>query len=173
MLNAGFYFYYGSALERSGQFDRAVEKLAKALEIDPDYAEACNYLGFMYADKNIKLDEATKLIERALAYEPDNGAYLDSLGWLYFRKGKLGKSLEYLLQAVKAMGSDAAIFDHIGDVYRQMGKTAEAMEYYQKALELDPEQKDSKTKLDEVRQALSRTTPDAKKKAASVPAISH
>lgn len=173
MLNAGFYFYYGSALERSGQFDSAVEKLVKSLEIDPDYAEACNYLGFMYADKNVKLDEAMKLIERALAYEPDNGAFLDSLGWVYYRKGKLDKSLEYLLRAVKAMGSDATIFEHLGDVYRQMGKVAEAIEYYQKAVELDPDQKGSKGKLDAVRNASPGTNPSAKKKAAGSPPVSH
>jgi tetratricopeptide (TPR) repeat protein len=46
-----------------------------------------NYLGYMLADKGIKLPEALKLIRKAVELEPMNGAYLDSLGWVYFKLG--------------------------------------------------------------------------------------
>ena len=46
-----------------------------------------NYLGYMLADKGIRLPEALKLIRKAVELEPMNGAYLDSLGWAYFKLG--------------------------------------------------------------------------------------
>ncbi len=46
-----------------------------------------NYLGYMLADRGIRLPEAVKLIRKAVDLDPMNGAYLDSLGWTYFRNG--------------------------------------------------------------------------------------
>lgn len=147
MLDSVFYFYYGAALERSGNFNQAVTQFKKVIDLNPDYVDAYNYLGFMYADKNIKLDEALQLIEKALAYEPENGAFLDSLGWVYYHQGKLDKALSYLKHSAKLMSNDPVVFDHLADVYQKMGKYQEASEYYKKALALDPDNKELKAKL--------------------------
>jgi tetratricopeptide (TPR) repeat protein len=155
MLDSVFYFYYGAALERSGNFDQAVTQFKKVIDLNPDYVDAYNYLGFMYADKNIKLDEALQLIEKALAYEPENGAFLDSLGWVYYHQGKLDKALAYLKHSAKLIGNDPVVFDHLADVYQKMGKHLEAAEYYEKALTLDPDNKELKTKLDNARKDIS------------------
>jgi tetratricopeptide (TPR) repeat protein len=155
MLDSVFYFYYGAALERSGNFDQAVTQFKKVIDLNPDYVDAYNYLGFMYADKNIKLDEALQLIEKALAYEPENGAFLDSLGWVYYHQGKLDKALAYLKSSAKLIGNDPVVFDHLADVYQKMGKHLEAAEYYEKALGLDPDNKELKTKLENVRKDIS------------------
>ena len=155
-----FHFCYGAALERNGQFEQAVVQFQKALELNPDYADAYNYLGFMYADKNIKLDEATHLIERALDYEPENGAFLDSMGWVFFRQGKLDQALTYLRRAIKFIrNEDAVVFDHLGDVYLQMGNPSQAVAQYEKAAELDPQNKSFREKLENARRAISNPAP--------------
>ncbi len=157
ILDGFFYFYYGAALERAGQFDQAVEKFKKAIEINPDHPDACNYLGFMLADRNTRLDEAVNLIEKALSYEPENAAFLDSMGWAYFRKGNFEKALFYLLHSSQIIQDDSLIFDHIGDVYRQMGKHADALRNYQRAMELDPKNKEVNEKLENIKRTLSST----------------
>ena len=48
-----------------------------------------NYIGYMLADANLRLEESLDLITKALDIEPGNGAYLDSLGWVQFRLGRL------------------------------------------------------------------------------------
>ena len=58
------------------------------LAADPQNATALNYLGYMLADRGVKLDEALGMIKKAVDLDPSNGAYLDSLGWAYFRLGK-------------------------------------------------------------------------------------
>ena len=54
-----------------------------------EHASALNYLGYMLADQNMKLEEALGIHQEARWISiPANGAYLDSLGWAYFRLGK-------------------------------------------------------------------------------------
>ena len=90
VLNARFYFDYGAAADQAGLYDKAADLLRKSIALDPaNAAEAYNYIGFMWAEHNLHLDEAEEMIGRALQLDPNNGAYLDSLGWLYYRKGKV------------------------------------------------------------------------------------
>jgi len=89
LLNARFYFDYGAAADRAGLYDKAADLLRKSISLDPaNAAEAYNYIGFMWAEHNMHLDEAEEMIGRALQLDPNNGAYRDRLGWVYYRKGK-------------------------------------------------------------------------------------
>ncbi len=78
-----------------------------------------NYLGYMLADRDVRLDEAQKLISRALELEPDNGAYLDSLGWVYYRLNRLDDAEHVLVRALSKAGvsDDPTVHDHLGDVH--------------------------------------------------------
>src|SRR5262249_1268252 len=102
IVNAKFYFNYGATAEQAGLYEKAADLLRKSIALDPaNSAEACNYLGYMWADHNTNLDEAETMIKRALELEPNNASYLDSLGWVEFRKGQLDQALSNLLSAAK------------------------------------------------------------------------
>jgi tetratricopeptide (TPR) repeat protein len=122
--------------ERIKNYDGADAEFRKVLELNPDNAGALNYLGYMYADRGIRLDEAQKLISRALELEPENGAYLDSLGWVYFRENKLEEAEQALERALskKEIGGDPTVHDHLGDVYFKLGKTKDAITQWQASL---------------------------------------
>src|ERR1035437_335266 len=60
-----------------------------------------NYLGYMLADKGMRLPEALKMIRKAVDLEPGNGAYLDSLGWIYFKMGEYELAEDNLRQAAE------------------------------------------------------------------------
>ena len=83
IVNAKFYFNYGATAEQAGfMMKKPADLLRKSIALDPaNAAEAYNYLGYMWADHNMHLDEAEEMIKRALQIEPNNGSYLDSLGW--------------------------------------------------------------------------------------------
>ena len=62
---------------------RQAEKyLKKCLEMSPDFSEAMNYLGYMWAERGVNLSRAKELIDKAVKLEPKNAAYLDSLAWV-------------------------------------------------------------------------------------------
>jgi len=141
ILNGDFYFSYGVSADHAGRFTKAAEAFKKSIEVDPENsARACNYLGYMWADRQENLEEAEALIRRAVELDPDNGAYRDSLGWVFFRKGLYSEALSELLRAVELLKEeDSVVFDHLGDVCEKLGKTAEAASYWQKAHQLDPQ----------------------------------
>ncbi len=128
------YFMRGALFEKLKKYDESEAEFRKVLKINPDNAGALNYLGYMLADRNIRLDEAQKLISRAVELEPQNGAYLDSLGWVCYRQNRLPEAENHLLRALERMGKDPTIHDHLGDVYFKQGKTKDAINQWQASL---------------------------------------
>jgi tetratricopeptide (TPR) repeat protein len=161
IVNAKFYFNYGATAEQAGLYEKAVDLLRKSIALDPaNSAEACNYLGYMLADRNMNLDEAETMIKRALEMEPNNASYLDSLGWVEFRKGKFDQALSNLLRAAKtADHDDPVIFEHIGDAYFRLNRTSEALEAWQKALALDPKNKNLASKIERTKPPIGSGPP--------------
>jgi tetratricopeptide (TPR) repeat protein len=157
IVNAKFYFNYGVTAEQAGLYDKAADLLRKSIALDPaSAAEAYNYLGYMWADHNMHLDEAKEMIERALEIEPNNGSYLDSLGWVEFRQGKFDQALANLLRAAEKMErEDPIVFEHIGDTYLKLHRVPEALESWQKALALDPKNKKLAEKIEGTRTTIS------------------
>ena len=162
VINAKFYFNYGAAAEQAGLYDKAADLLRKSIALDPaNAAEACNYIGYMWADHNMNLDEAEAMIKRALESEPNNASYLDSLGWVEFRKGKFDQALSDLLRAAKAVErDDPVVFEHIGDTYLKLNRTAEALEAWRKALALDPKNKKVADKIEGTKKTISKDLPE-------------
>lgn len=157
-LNADFYFEYGVAAEQAGLYEQAAELFKKSIELHPGAAAmACNYLGYMWVERNEHLEEAEKLIRRALAAEPNNGAYVDSLGWLYYRLGRYEDALAELLRAAELLDRpDPVVYDHIGDTYHKLERPSDALLYWRKALQMDPENKEIITKADETAEAVAK-----------------
>ena len=160
-VNAKFYFNYGAAAEQAGLYNKAADLLRKSIALDPENsAEASNYLGYMWADHNMNLDEAETMIRRALQSEPNNASYLDSLGWVEFRKGQFDRALDDLLRAVKAAGrEDPVVFEHIGDTYLKLNRPPEALEAWQKALSLDPKNKNLADKIQATKKLIGKDLP--------------
>ncbi len=130
----GVYFMRGAMYEKMQKLELAEAEFRKVLDINPNNAAALNYLGYMLADRNVKLPEARRLIARALELEPNNGAFLDSLGWVDFRLGKFDDAETSLRQALERVGKDPTIHDHLGDVYFQQGKLKDAIAQWEMSL---------------------------------------
>jgi predicted Zn-dependent protease len=143
-------FRLGSALERSGAPGEAEKTFQKLLQGRPNDSAAQNYLGYMWAERGVRLDEARELLEKAVAREPRNGAYLDSLGWVYFRLGRLEKAQTYLAEAKQREPDDPTIEEHLGDLSERQGDVARAIAHWERAIQLKHEEPDK------VRQKLAR-----------------
>ena len=131
-----FLFARGAALERMGRIDEAVTVFRHLLEVDPDNADAANYLGYMWADAGTNLEEALRLIGHAVELRPDSGAFLDSLGWVYFRLGRLEEAEHWLRRALRAGETGGTVLAHLGEVLAARGKPEEARRYLERALDV-------------------------------------
>ena len=147
-LNRYFYFEAGAAYERSGNYEEAQKYFEKCLQMSPDFAEALNYLGYMWADRGVKLDKAREMIEKAVKLDPKNPAYLDSLGWILYRLNKPDEALAQVQKAVELSEEpDPTLYDHLGDIYAALKQTDKAREAWKKSLSLEPNEQIQK-KLD-------------------------
>ncbi len=127
----------------------AEAELKKAIELNPQYPEALNYLGYMYVEQSRNLSEAESMIKKALSIDPDNGAYVDSLGWLYFKKGRIQEALKELEKAATLL-EDPEIYSHLGDVYFKMGDVDKAKHNWEKSLTMNPQQEKIKDKIKKI-----------------------
>ncbi len=128
-------FVEGSIYERQKKYELAEESFRKVLADDPKNAQALNYLGYMLADRDTRLEEALGYIRRAVALDPQNGAYLDSLGWVYYRMGNYDLAEENLRRASEKIGSDPTVQAHLGDLYQKTGRLKLATAHWQRALD--------------------------------------
>ncbi len=140
-------FNLAASYERLGQFDNAEREFQWIIEKAPDHALALNYLGYMWADKDVNLNEALQLIEKAVSLDPENGAFLDSYAWVLFRLGRYDEALEQMEEALKYDQSDSILYDHRGDIYAALTSHELARESWNKALEIDPDNEEIKAKL--------------------------
>jgi len=152
-LNEFFYFEVGATYERKGDLAEAEKYFQKCLAIAPAFAQALNYLGYMWAEHDLNLEKARDLISQALKAEPANGAYLDSMGWVLFKLNQPQQALDYALKAAQGLEKpDATVFDHLGDIYQALKQSDKAREAWQKSLKLEPSE--------QVRKKLNLSGPD-------------
>ncbi|MGC2272369.1 MAG: tetratricopeptide repeat protein [Candidatus Sulfotelmatobacter sp.] len=131
------YVFYlrGDAYQRQKKYDQAEGEFKKILALDPQNAAALNYLGYMNADRDVRLEESLDYIKQAVSLEPTDGAYLDSLGWVYFKLGKYDLAEANLTKASLRMGSDQTVQDHLGDLYQKTGRLKLAAAHWERAVE--------------------------------------
>jgi len=142
------HYYLGSIYEEEDEFEEAEHHLQECLREDPQDPDVMNFLGYMYAEIDIKLGDAEKLLNQALALDPDNGFYLDSLGWILYRKGEPDRAIELIRRALLSMNQDDAVLrDHLGDAFFLNGEVKRAVAEWRRAYRLDPELKSAAEKI--------------------------
>lgn len=123
-----------TAYDRAGKPEDALAQAKALLALDPDHADALNFVGYAYAEKGVRLDEAERLVRRALELRPRSGYVLDSLGWVHYRRGEFARAVEVLEKADGLAGPEPTILEHLGDAYRAAARPADAAAAYRRAL---------------------------------------
>ncbi len=127
-------FALGTVYERKGDTQKSIEKMRSVLDVNPENANAMNFIGYLLADTGRDFEEAEKLLMRALEIKPDNASYLDSLGWVYLRRGELDKAVETLQRANAVSPNEPTINEHLGDACARAQKKKDAADAYLRAL---------------------------------------
>jgi tetratricopeptide (TPR) repeat protein len=138
-----------SLTSRLGRDNETFQTFQKIIEVDTLNAVALNYVGYTYAERSDSLEYALELVNRAVEIEGDNGYYIDSRGWIFYMMGRYEDALDELQRASEIV-EDAVIFEHLGDVYLKLGEPSKAKDAYERAFEMEPNNKDIETKLNEI-----------------------
>jgi tetratricopeptide (TPR) repeat protein len=128
-------FILASMYERQKKYDEAEDTFKHVIAVDPNNAVALNYLGYMLADRGIRLEEGMGYIKRAVQLDPQNGAYLDSLGWAYLKMGNYDLAEENLRKALEHVNNDPTVLDHMGDLFQKTDRLKLAAGYWERALQ--------------------------------------
>ncbi|MFC1713711.1 tetratricopeptide repeat protein [Candidatus Poribacteria bacterium] len=149
-------YHLAMVYDAKGDTSRAEQYLREYISLKPGDPLAYNYLGYMLAENDAKLEEAVELIREAVAKEPDNGAFRDSLGWAYFKLGDLDDAISELEKAAELIPDDSDVREHLGEAYFKKGGgfTAKAVVQWEKALEIKPNNKMLQQRLEELSKSL-------------------
>ena len=106
--------------EKLKNYDECINILRGILKISPENSSVLNFLGYLYADLNINLDEAYILIDKALKSEPDNEAYIDSMAWVLYRLKRYEEAYSYQKKALKLFPDEVEFVEHMKAILKAM-----------------------------------------------------
>jgi tetratricopeptide (TPR) repeat protein/tRNA A-37 threonylcarbamoyl transferase component Bud32 len=121
----------------SGELDKAIEELHRALALRSNADDVHQTLGEVLADKG-QLDEAIPEFRQAIALRPNFWGHYDALGLALYRAGRFPEAAAAFEMVIKLQPDNAVGFQRLGTAYHAAGDTAKALTNYQRALELSP-----------------------------------
>jgi tetratricopeptide (TPR) repeat protein len=118
--NSAVFYYLGMLHDRLNMKPQMFESMKKVIEIEPDHAQAMNYIAYSWAEAGENLDKAETYARKAANKEKNDAYILDTLGWVMYKKGEYKKAIE-ILEKAHAMEPEVGIIaEHLGDVYLKM-----------------------------------------------------
>ncbi len=126
-----------------GNFAQAAEEAQKAIELNPNDAEAWENLGRANpkGDSNWAIEKFTK----ALELNPSLFSAHYGLGKIYFDQKNYGKAIEHYQEALKIIPSSLDAHINLAKTYQEQGKNQEALKEFQQVLELKPDHPQAET----------------------------
>lgn len=138
--------FYGANYSRSQELG-ALPWLEKAVELDPDYAEAYAMLANIYGQLYWRgtytspefVDKYRATIDRALAINPNSPMALRASANYHYRvENDYRKSLELIEQALEGAPGNVDLHGDRGLNLRRLGRWDESIESFQTGLKIDP-----------------------------------
>lgn len=137
-LTAWDYLSKGNRAYDENEYDKAIEYYNKAIELDPDFADAYNNRGIAYRRKG----ECAKAIEdynKAIELDPDYSEAYYNRGRAYRYLKEYDKAIEDYSKAIELNPEDAEAYNSRGVAYADLKEYGKAIEDFSKAIELNPE----------------------------------
>lgn len=131
-----FLYYYGALLDKNGQTDAAMEAMRRILEVNPENANALNYVGYTLSVQGKDLVQAEAMIRKALALKPEDPYIQDSLGYVLLKQGRNKDAVVALEKAARMKPDEGIIIEHLADAYLEMNLRSKALQKYVEASKL-------------------------------------
>jgi uncharacterized protein (TIGR03790 family) len=128
--------------EQAEEFDKAIDRYRRVLEVAPDNAIVLNNLAYALAVRKNLPQEALPFSEKAYANGKGNPNLADTLGWINHLLGKDDTAIKYLEEAAKGADTNAEIHFHSAVVYASLGQIETAQKELARALSLNQKLQD-------------------------------
>ncbi len=123
---------------RNGQLDKARREFEKALELDPDNAEALLNIGAIHRAEG-RVPEAEHFAKRALQVDPNSIGALSQLAEIKRDQDELGEAIRLFEEALAIDDSQPFLHLGYGDVLQRVGRFTGAERAFKSVLELEPD----------------------------------
>ena len=141
-LDAEEYLRRGIEAGQRGQYSDSIQDLTKAIELEPDHADAYLFRGLTY-DSQGKHDRAIQDHTKAIELKPDYADAYNSRGLAYGSQGKHDRAIQDHTKAIELKPDHADAYNFRGLAYDSQGKHDHAIQDYTKAIELEPDYADA------------------------------
>jgi len=127
-----------SFYERSGEYDKAIERYRKVLTNDSRNVVALNNLAYALAVRKKQPAEGLAYAERAYTLARGSGTVADTLAWVQHLLGRDQEAAQLLGAAVRQEPANAEIRLHAAVVFAALGMVDAAATELKEALRLNP-----------------------------------
>jgi tetratricopeptide (TPR) repeat protein len=167
----------GLALNKKGDFDRAIVDFDKAISLQANDSAALNGRGVAWLGKG-DLTRALSDFDKAIALPGYSAVYRDNRGMALIKKGDVTAAIADFDKAIELARSDsdkklelADYYVHRGDTFGGRGDWLKALEDYQSALTLNPSMSKAQAGRDAARLALTSAPRQSDATAAAAPQV--
>lgn len=127
----------GTAMERQGKHQEAIDLWQKVIVIDPNFSEAHYNLGKAYHIKG-DLNLAVSELRTSLTLNPAYYQNYSSLAAALAEQGDMEEALHFARKGISVNADYTQGVVILGNILEDLGKLSEAQAHYRRALELNP-----------------------------------
>ncbi len=127
-----FWFNFGNVLGAAGKESDGVDAFRTALQLQPDFADACHNL-CNYLEHLNRLEESATALQTLVRLRPDSANAHFRLGWALHRLGHYGAAAQAYRRALELQPDMAHAQLNLAGVLQQLGRTDESIESARKA----------------------------------------
>jgi len=121
----------------NSNFNKAMELLKKAIEVQPKNTRALHNLGTAYKELG-KLKEAINYYKKVLQIDPKHTNAHYNLGLVFYKLNEFKTAKIYLKKTVEIQNNFALAFFCLANVHVELKEFNDAVSCYQKAIEINP-----------------------------------
>ena len=124
--------------EKQREYDKAVGHYTEAIDLNPEYAQAYNNRGIVYADKG-EMDKAIQDYNTAIDLNPEHANAYNNRGVAYKNKGEIDAAIQDYNKAIDLNPEHVNAYNNRGVAYKNKGEIDAAIQDYTKAIDLNSE----------------------------------
>ena len=136
-VSAEAFVNYGVVLRKIGDVDNATQQLTRAIELDPNLAQAHASLGLAFASQQ-KYEPAAKALARAVDLEPENVKTRINLALALEQIGQTNNALSQLEEVMRLEPDSVVAIVYAAEFLAKRRRFPEAIEYAQRAVNQKP-----------------------------------